>query len=160
MKPLPCLLLFTTLAAWGAETNWKQIDGNALDLLKRYVRLETINPPADTRPSAALLKAELEKHGFLVKLYPSGPSGQTNLLTRLAGRDHSKKPLLLLNHMDVVPVARKAWSMVPFGALIKDGMLWGRGALDMKGIAVQQMMALIAMKDSGIVPARAIVMFF
>ena len=81
-----------------------------------------------------------------------------NLLVRLPGRDRSKKPLLLLNHFDVVPVDPKAWPMDPFAAIIKDGNIWGRGALDMKGIGVQQLTALIEMKKAGIVPSRDIVM--
>jgi acetylornithine deacetylase/succinyl-diaminopimelate desuccinylase-like protein len=118
-----------------------------------------VNPPADTRASSALIKGELEAAGFAVKLYPSGPSGQTNLITRLPGRDRTKKPLLLLNHQDVVPVDRKAWSVDPFAGVIKDGWIWGRGALDMKGIGTQQITALIALKQSGFVPSRDIVMF-
>ncbi|MEP6539536.1 MAG: M20/M25/M40 family metallo-hydrolase, partial [Bryobacteraceae bacterium] len=56
-------------------------------------------------------------------------------------------------------VDRKAWSVDPFGALIKDGWIWGRGTLDMKGIGTMQIAALIALKQSGFVPARDIVMF-
>ncbi len=156
MRPLLAFLLLST--AFGAEPNWDALNERALDMLQRYIRVATIDPPADTHVSAALIKAEMEKDGFNVTLYPSGPDGQTNLVTRLAGRDHTKKPLLLLNHMDVVPVDRKAWSVDPFGGLIKDGWIWGRGSLDMKGIGVQQMMALAALKQAGIVPARDIVM--
>ena len=77
---------------------------------------------------------------------------------RLKGRDSSKKPLLLLNHLDVVPVDEKAWGMDPFAAILRDGFVWGRGAFDMKGIAVQQMTALIALHNAGVVPSRDIAM--
>jgi acetylornithine deacetylase/succinyl-diaminopimelate desuccinylase-like protein len=60
--------------------------------------------------------------------------------------------------MDVVPVDPKAWTLDPFGALIRDGNIWGRGTLDMKGIAIQQLTALVTMKRLGIVPPRDIVM--
>jgi acetylornithine deacetylase/succinyl-diaminopimelate desuccinylase-like protein len=76
----------------------------------------------------------------------------------LRGRDSAKKPLLLLNHFDVVPVDASAWSVDPFGALIKDGWIWGRGTLDMKGVGIQRLTALVTMKRMGIVPARDIVM--
>ncbi|HEY6389770.1 MAG TPA: M20/M25/M40 family metallo-hydrolase, partial [Bryobacteraceae bacterium] len=79
-------------------------------------------------------------------------------VVRLKGRDSLKKPLLLLNHFDVVPVDEKAWGMDPFAAIIRDGFLWGRGTLDMKGIGVQQLMALIALHNAGITPSRDIVM--
>jgi acetylornithine deacetylase/succinyl-diaminopimelate desuccinylase-like protein len=91
-------------------------------------------------------------------LYTSGDGGQTNLVVRIPGRDRTKKPLLLLNHFDVVPVDAKAWSVDPFAAVIRDGYIWGRGTLDMKGIGVQQLTAFIQLHKSGIVPARDIVM--
>ena len=152
------LIAVLTTVSYAAEPDWKAVDQHAVDFLQRYIRIETINPPADTRASSALIKSELEAAGFTVKLYTSGPNGQTNLITRLPGRDRAKKPLLLLNHQDVVPVDRKAWSVDPFGGLVKDGWIWGRGTLDMKGIGTMQIAALIALKQSGFVPARDIVM--
>jgi acetylornithine deacetylase/succinyl-diaminopimelate desuccinylase-like protein len=134
------------------------VEQHALEFLQQYVRIQSVNPPANTAPTAAFLKAELERNGLTPTLYTSGPNGQTNLVVRLKGRDSSKKPLLLLNHMDVVPVDPKAWDIDPFGALIRDGFIWGRGTLDMKGIAVQQLTALIELKKSGVVPSRDIVM--
>ncbi len=129
-----------------------------MDLLQQYIRIPTIDPPADTRASASLIQNEFQKQGFAVTVYPSGPSGQTNLVIRLKGKGNSAKPLLLSNHMDVVPVDRKAWHIDPFGADIKDGLIWGRGALDMKGVGVEQMVALMALHEAGIVPSRDIVM--
>jgi acetylornithine deacetylase/succinyl-diaminopimelate desuccinylase-like protein len=142
-----------------ADPDWPAVEKHALELLQTYVRIASVDPPANTVAAAALIKGELEAAGFSPKLYTSGPDGQTNLIVRMAGRDRSKKPLLLLNHFDVVPVDAKAWGAIdPFGAAIKDGQIWGRGSLDMKGLAVEQMTALIEMKRSGIVPPRDIVM--
>jgi acetylornithine deacetylase/succinyl-diaminopimelate desuccinylase-like protein len=155
MKPLLALLCACALAA--AEPDWPRLDQEALNLFQRYVRVASVNPPADTRAAAALLKEGLEAHAIPARLFASGPTGQTNLLARLNGRDRAKKPLVLMNHMDVVPVDAKAWKFDPFGGLIRDGFLWGRGAMDMKGIGVQQLMALAAMKQAGIVPPRDIV---
>lgn len=156
MRTLLFILTATLLPA--AEPDWPKLQDYALDLLQRYIRIESINPPADTRAAAAFFETELNKHGFAPRLFPAGPNGQTNLLVRMEGRDRSKKPLLLLNHFDVVPVDAKAWSMEPFGGLLKDGFIWGRGALDMKGIGIQHLTALIALKQAGIVPSRDIVM--
>lgn len=156
MRFLAFLLCAAMLQA--AEPDWPAVEKHALDLLQRYVRIQSVNPPADTSATAALLASELEKHGLQPKIYKSGPANQTDLLVRLKGKDSTKKPLLLLNHMDVVPVDRAAWRMDPFGALIEGGMIWGRGTLDMKGIGVQQLTALVTLKDMGIVPARDIVM--
>ena len=156
MRPLLLMLIAALLPA--AEPDWPKIEDSALELLQRYIRIESVNPPADTRAAAALFETELKRNGFAPRLFASGPNGQTNLLVRMEGRDRSQKPLLLLNHFDVVPVDAKAWSMNPFGGLLKDGFIWGRGALDMKGIGIQHLTALITLKQAGIVPARDIVM--
>lgn len=153
-----CGSLFVACSVSGAEPDWAKLEPYARDVLQRYLRVESINPPADTRQAASLFKTELDKQGIEARLYPSGPNGQTNLLARLPGKDHSKKPLLLLNHFDVVPVDRKAWSIDPFGGVVKEGWIWGRGALDMKGIGVQHLAALVALKQAGITPGRDIVM--
>lgn len=158
MKRIIALALCAIGAAAAAEPDWNRIGPYALEFLQKYVRIASVNPPADTRAAAALFRAELEKHGFTPKIYQSGPNGQTNLVVRLPGRDRTKKALLLMNHFDVVPVDPTAWSMDPFAAIIKDGYIWGRGTLDMKGIGVQHLMSLIALKDAGITPARDIVM--
>jgi len=155
MKPFILLLCASALVA--AEPDWARIDKEAVDLLQRYVRVASVNPPADTREAAALLKKELEARGIEAKTYASGPAGQTNLVARVAGRDRAKKPLVLMNHMDVVPVDAKSWKVDPFGGVIRDGYLWGRGALDMKCIGVQQLLALAALKQNGVVPSRDIV---
>lgn len=152
------LLVFVCARVFAAEPDWAAVEKHALDLLQRYVRIASVNPPANTTQAAALFKTELEAAGLEPKLYTSGPDGQTNLVVRLRGRDSTKKPLLLLNHFDVVPVDAKAWSVDPFAALIKDGWIWGRGTLDMKGIGVQQLTALVTMKRMGLVPPRDIVM--
>ena len=151
-------ILLAGVMAYGAEPDWQQIEKHSLEFLQQYVRIRSINPPADTAEAARFFQSELEKNGLTPKVYHSGPGGQTNLVVRLKGRDASKKPLLLLNHLDVVPVDEKAWGMDPFGAIVRDGFIWGRGALDMKGIGVQQLMALIALHNSGTTPSRDIVM--
>ncbi len=152
------LVLMVGARAYAAEPDWQQIEKHSLEFLQQYVRMRSINPPADTAEAAKLFQNELEKNGLTPKIYHSGPGGQTNLVVRLKGRDSSKKPLLLLNHFDVVPVDEKAWGMDPFGAIVRDGFIWGRGTLDMKGIGVQHLMALIALHNSGITPSRDMVM--
>jgi len=154
---LPVVFL-TTLCLAAAEPDWGALDKYALDLLQRYIRIESVNPPANTLAAAKFFEAELTRHGLTPRVLASGPGGQTNLIVRLAGRDRARKPLLLLNHFDVVPVDRKAWSLDPFGGIVRDGFIWGRGALDMKGIGIQHLVALIALKQSGVAPARDIVM--
>ncbi len=139
-----------------AGPDWPAVEDHAVQLLQRYVRIRSINPPADTRETAALLKAEFATGGLVAQLFDAG-SNHINLMVRLPGRDRTKKPLILLNHMDVVPVDPKQWKQDPFGAQIEDGYLWGRGSLDMKSTAIIQLTALMLLKQQGIVPARDIV---
>jgi acetylornithine deacetylase/succinyl-diaminopimelate desuccinylase-like protein len=151
-------LFFAAALAQAAEPDWSKIEQHAVEFLQQYIRIATVNPPGDTHAAAALFQAELERNGLKPTLYPAGPDGQTNLVIRIPGRDRAKKPLLLMNHFDVVPVDPKAWPFDPFAAIIKDGAIWGRGAYDMKGIGVQQLTALIALHNAGITPSRDIVM--
>lgn len=151
------LLASIVLAAKAATPDWPAVEQHAIELLQHYVRIRSINPPADTSETAKLLQSEFAAAGLVAKTYESGPGGQTNLLVRLPGKDRSKRPLLLLNHMDVVPVDASRWKENPFGAEIKDGMIWGRGTLDMKSTGVMELTALILLKQLGIVPPRDIV---
>jgi acetylornithine deacetylase/succinyl-diaminopimelate desuccinylase-like protein len=153
------LALGLTVASFltAADPNWPQVEAHAVDLLQQYVRIPSLNPPADTSQTAKLIQAELESAGIHATIYQSGSTGQTNLIARLPGRDRTNRPLLLLNHMDVVPVDRSRWKEDPFGGEIKNGELWGRGSLDMKSTGIMQLTALILLKQLNIVPARDIV---
>ncbi|MGI8959672.1 MAG: M20/M25/M40 family metallo-hydrolase [Bryobacteraceae bacterium] len=150
-------LMSCSVAATASEADWPSVEQHAVDLLQRYVRIASVNPPANTSETAKLLESEFAAAGMQVKLYESGSGGKTNLLVRLPGKDRAKRPLLLLNHMDVVPVDPARWKASPFRADIKDGFMWGRGALDMKSTGVMELTALILMKQLGITPSRDIV---
>src|SRR5207249_4985150 len=81
------------------------------------------------------------------RIIESAP-GRANVYARLKGTG-ARKAVILLNHMDVVPADRKFWSVDPFGGVIKDGYLWGRGALDMKGTGILQLVTMLAFKRQG-----------
>src|SRR2546426_8240999 len=83
--------------------------------------------------------------------------GKANLYARVRG-DGSARPLIFLNHMDVVLAAPEYWKVDPFSGVVKDGYVWGRGALDMKGEAIAQLMTLITLKRAG-VPLKRDVIF-
>lgn len=141
-----------------AAPDWPRTEDHAVTLLQQYVRIKSVNPPANTSEAARFLQKELASYGLEAQLYkPDGSaSGKTNLLARLSGRDHSKRPLLLLNHMDVVPADAARWKENPFGGEIKGNEIWGRGTLDMKSTAIMQLTALTLLKQLGIVPSRDI----
>lgn len=152
------LLLLLAVSACAAEPDWPALEKRATEFLQQYLRIKSVNPPGDVRAAAELFRKELESAGLTPKLISKGSPERVNLLVRLKGRDQSKKPLLLLNHFDVVPVDEKAWPIDPFGGIIKDGYIWGRGAMDMKGTGVMHLFSLTTLKRMGVTPARDIVM--
>ncbi|MBS2039784.1 M20/M25/M40 family metallo-hydrolase [bacterium] len=139
-----------------AEPDFKSLGQRALALSQDYIRINSVNPPADTRATAAFLQKLLESEGIQVKTFESSP-GHLNVLARLPGKQPGKR-LLMLNHMDVVPADASRWPMDPFAAQIKDGMLYGRGAIDMKTTGIFQVLTLIALKKEGLVPEHDILL--
>ena len=127
-----------------AEPNFAALGRQALELSQQYIRIGSVNPPADTRQTAQFLKKLFESEGIPVKLYESTP-GHVNLLAQLKGSSDQGR-LLLLNHMDVVPADASRWPVDPFSATIKDGFLYGRGSIDMKTTGIFQALTLIALK--------------
>ena len=120
--------------------NWNTITDEAAQILSDYLKIQSLNPPGDERETAEFLSNLLSERGLKAKTYTSAPN-RINLLARLPG-DGSKKPILLYNHMDVVEANPEFWSCDPFGGEIRDGYVWGRGAIDMKGMGIMQLLAL------------------
>jgi len=85
---------------------------------------------------------------------------RTSLTALWEGQDRSRPPLVVHGHLDVVPAFREDWTTDPFGAEIKDGMIWGRGAVDMKGIDAMYLAAAGRLIKAGRKPARDIVLAF
>lgn len=117
-----------------------------LSLLRELLCIDTTNPPGREDPAAELLESKLQKAGLTCRLYRS-PAGRPNLVARLPG-SHHRPALILLSHVDVVGVEREKWTRDPFGAEIEDGCLWGRGALDMKGVTAMHVEAATAVAES------------
>lgn len=132
------------------------LEQEAVTILAEYLRVDTTNPPGNEIKAAEFFKAIFDREGIEARVLESGP-GRGNIYARLKG-DGSKKPIVLLNHMDVVPVDRRYWSVDPFSGATKDGYLWGRGALDMKGMGVVQLMSMLALKRQG-APLTADIIF-
>ena len=163
---LSTLVLIGALApvtAASQATTAKPIDWNALaiegqKILGDYLRVNTTNPPGNETKAAVFLKAILDREGIPAQILDSVElgAGRANLYARLKGNG-SKRAIALVNHMDVVPATPSFWTVEPFSGAVKDGYIWGRGALDMKGEAVAQLMALIVLKRSGVPLNRDIV---
>ena len=137
---------------------WDSVASEGTTTLTNYLRVNTTNPPGNELAAARFLKAILDREGIEAQILDTvelGPN-RANLYARLRGNG-SKKAIALVHHMDVVPASPASWSVDPFSGVIKDGYIWGRGALDMKGSGIAQLMALIAIKRSGVPLTRDIV---
>ncbi len=158
---LPLLLLGVT-STLPAQTerpiDWKALEAESQRVLSDYLKINTTNPPGNEIQGALFLKNILEREGFAVQLLDSSElgTGRVNLYTRLKGNG-SKKAIALVHHIDVVPASPQFWDVDPFSGAVKDGYIWGRGALDMKGEGVTHLMAMIAIKRSGMPLNRDIV---
>jgi len=152
-------LVLCGLTAPGARAqapDWQATGAEAVRTIQQYVRINTSNPPGDVLKAADFLTGILQREGIPVKRYDSGP-GRAVVVARLKGTG-TAKPLLLLHHMDVVPTDSSRWTHDPFAADIADGKLWGRGAMDMKGLGVVQLMAFLSLKRQNVPLARDVVL--
>ena len=101
-------------------------------ILAGFVRIDTSNPPGNETKGAEYLKSILDREGIPSEIFEM-ERGRGNIVARLKGNG-KKKPLLLMGHIDVVGVEREKWTVDPFGGIVKDGYLYGRGSSDDKGM--------------------------
>jgi len=126
-----------------------------LALLQQYVRIDTSNPPGNELPGARFLAGLLEKNGVHAEIIESAPR-RASVYARIAGRQRGGG-LLLLSHIDVVPAPTSGWTHPPFAAAVDVNQMYGRGTLDMKGIAICELMAFIDVARTHRTPERDIV---
>ena len=130
------------------------------EILQKLIRFNTVNPPGNEEDCIGYLKDLLDEAGLETKIIAKVP-GRPNLFVRLAGAESpALPPVLLYGHVDTVPVTGQAWSVDPFEGLIKDGCLWGRGVLDMKGFLVMYISAALRLKAEGAVLPFDVLMLF
>ena len=120
----------------------------AAERLGEYIRVRTVNPPGNETAGARWMQQVLARDGIPAEIFESSP-GRGNLYARLPG-DGSKRPIVLLSHIDVVPATDSAWQVGPWSGETRHGAVWGRGALDMKGTAIVELMTVIALKRRGV----------
>jgi acetylornithine deacetylase/succinyl-diaminopimelate desuccinylase-like protein len=153
------LLLASPLAAQGpAAMDYAALREETAQRLSEYLRINTSNPPGNELAAARWLVDVLAKEGIQGSILDTAElgAGRANFYARLPGTGGGKA-IALMHHMDVVPATPKDWSVDPFAGTIKDGHVWGRGALDMKGHGIIQLMAFIALKRAGVPLARDLV---
>jgi acetylornithine deacetylase/succinyl-diaminopimelate desuccinylase-like protein len=131
-----------------SEIDFDALASEVVEILQRYIRVDTTNPPGNEERAADFLAELLASEGIESRKLISAP-GRANLVATLPAASGEPKPLVLLNHTDVVPVEADQWQFEPFAGVIKDGCLWGRGSLDMKGMGVLELVTLLTLKRRG-----------
>src|SRR4051812_37309601 len=132
-------------------------------IARDLIRFRTVNwgmgKSEGETEAAEYVAAELTRLGLTPQLFDSEPR-RTSVVARVAGADPSRPALVLHGHLDVVPARAEDWSVDPFGGEIRDGMLWGRGAVDMKDMDAMILTALGDILEAGEQPPRDIVVAF
>lgn len=138
--------------------DWAAATREATDLLSRYVRIDSSHPVGRTIETAAFLAEQLAGSGISYRIYESPQEGKVNLLARLPAEQPVGKPLLLSNHMDVVQAVAADWTFDPYSGEVADGYVYGRGALDMKGMGVMELLTVLLLARQAVPLARDVLL--
>lgn len=128
-------------SAGSVSPDWNALDTEAVQKLSSYLQVNTTNPPGNEIRAVQWYGKIFQAEGIPFETAESAP-GRGNIVARLKGSG-SAPALILLNHMDVVPVSRSYWSVDPFAGLVRDGYIWGRGSLDMKSLGILQLLTFL-----------------
>lgn len=141
------------------DRSWTRAIDEARTLLQRAIRVNTVNPPGNEMALARLIDGVLGEAGIDRRLLEP-IAGRAAVVARLTGAGGAA-PILLLSHMDVVGVDATRWSVDPFGGEIRDGYLYGRGAIDDKGMLAVNLETMLLLKreviDRGLTLARDVI---
>ena len=148
LQPLSRLVaaaILSTSAAAGAQTpDWDAAGRETIGHLQAMIRMNTVNPPGNEIQVARYLESKLKAEGIETHLFEPSP-GRAAFVARLKGNG-TAKPVLIMGHMDVVGVERDKWSVDPFAAEMKDGYIYGRGAIDDKGMLAANLETMLLLK--------------
>ena len=153
MEPPPARTALS--AAPRADDEWNALGDEAAGLLAQYLRINTTNPPGNEIAAAHWLASVLRRDGIESQIFEPAP-GKANLYARIRGTGAARS-IILLNHMDVVLASPAYWQVDPFKGVQRDGYVWGRGALDMKGEGIVQLMTMLVLKRAGVPLKRDII---
>jgi acetylornithine deacetylase/succinyl-diaminopimelate desuccinylase-like protein len=147
-------------AAPSSSADLPQIESEALVWLQDLIRINTTNPPGNELVAAKYLAGVLDREGIHSETFESTP-GRGFLVARLSANSmpDPSRALLLMAHLDVVGVDKTKWSVDPFGAVIQGNYLFGRGAIDDKGMLAANLAVLVALKRSGARLNRDVILF-
>ncbi len=127
---------------------WEKINLEATQMLSDYLKIPTIR--GDEVKAVLFLKTIFEKENIAFQIIPTADPKRPIILAELGNDSGGKEGIILANHSDVVEANKAEWESDPYSGNIKDGYIWGRGAIDMKGMAIMQLMAFIQLKRNNI----------
>lgn len=145
------LILYTSVAR-AADFDWAAVERESVELLRAYLRIDTTNPPGNELAAARFWESTFKAAGLQPTVFETAPN-RGGVWVRLPGRG-SGGALVLLHHLDVVPANPDEWQHAPFGGQEDNGYIYGRGAVDAKGLGVAQALAVLLLHRHGIVPSR------
>ncbi len=138
---LPPPLIDTTVVE--EQIDWAAVGQESTEILQAYLQVDTTNPEGNETRGAEFLGRILEQEGIDYEIHESSPN-RGNLVARLPATGTPEQgPLCMLSHIDVVTAEAEKWEEDPLSGVIKDGYIWGRGTLDMKGMGVMELMTLV-----------------
>lgn len=140
----------------------KSVIDDAIKICQELIQIPSVNygdGKGDERAVADYIVASLAEVGISAKIYESAPN-RCNVVANIEGADTSRPGLVLHGHIDVVPAAADEWQVDPFSGVIKDGAIWGRGAVDMKNMDAMMLAIVRHWARNGIKPPRNIVLVF
>jgi acetylornithine deacetylase/succinyl-diaminopimelate desuccinylase-like protein len=147
-------------AATARTFDLPRLESEAILWLQGLIRINTVNPPGNELAAVKYLAGILQKEGINSQVFESVP-GRGILIARLSATalPNSSRALLLASHLDTAGVDRSKWSVDPFGGVVRDNFLYGRGAIDDKAMTVANMAMLIALKRSNAHLDRDVILF-
>ena len=150
------------MATTQSEQALPSIEEEAVSICQDLIRIPSVNfgeGKGDEKAVADYVVNSLAEVGIEAKIYESAPK-RCNVIARIKGSDSSRPGLVVHGHLDVVPANADDWSVDPFSAEIKDGMIWGRGAVDMKNVDAMILAIVRSWARKGFTPSRDIVLAF
>lgn len=131
-------------SAQATAPDWPSVEAETIAHLQALIRINTVNPPGNELAAAQYLMAQFAAAGIACQLFEPAP-GRGAVVARIRGSG-AARPVIIMGHLDVVGVERAGWSVDPFGGVVQDGYLLGRGAIDDKGMVTANLMTMLLLQ--------------
>ena len=152
---IAAVMSITAAAQQPAAPDWKALQRETLEHFQALVRFDTQDPPGREQEAADYLHQVLTREGIAVEVFTLD-QGRPNIVARLKGSGR-KRPLLIMGHTDTVNIDPAKWTHPPFGAVVADGYVYGRGTLDDKDNVVASLMTMLVLKRTGLALDRDVI---